>query len=236
MTTAMATPAAASATGTNAGDVRGGSNADTATGTRRPRRDAARNHQRVLDAARDLLGELGTEASMEQIAARAGVGVGTVYRRFPSKDSLIAELVSLVSAELIEAGERALEQDDGSGLETFLRAIGRSLADHRRWAGLLLPHDTRAKCSSVQVRAQLGRLLDNAHRAGTVCAQASQGDVMALVWSMRGLIEACGDGAPDAWQRYLDIHLTGLRCPGPLSATPAITADQLHELPVPRSA
>jgi AcrR family transcriptional regulator len=214
--------------------------APSATGApapaRRPRRDAARNHQRVLDAARDLLGELGAEASMEQIAARAGVGVGTVYRRFPSKDSLIDELVSLVSAELIEAGERALEQDDGSGLETFLRAIGRSLAEHRRWAGLLLPRETRTKCSSTQVRAQIGRLLDNAHRAGTVSAQARQGDVMALVWSMRGLIEACGDGPPDAWQRYLDIHLAGLRSPGQLSTTPAITQSQLRELPAPRSA
>lgn len=236
MTTASATATATAtvAVDTGTANVTGGTGA-TAARARRPRRDAARNHQRVLDAARELLGELGAEAGMEQIAARAGVGVGTVYRRFPSKDSLIEELVSLVSAELIEVGERALEQDDGSGLETFLRAIGRSLAEHRRWAGLLLPRETRAKCSSTQVRAQLGKLLDNAHRAGTISAQVRPGDVMALVWSMRGLIEACGDVAPDAWQRYLDIHLTGFRSPGPLSTTPAIAPDQLHELPASRS-
>ena len=65
-----------------------------------PRRDAVRNYQRILDAAREVLGESGADASMEQIAARAGVGVGTVYRRFASKDALIDELLRLALEEL----------------------------------------------------------------------------------------------------------------------------------------
>lgn len=206
----------------------------TGTPTRRPRRDAARNHQLVLEAARDLLGEYGPEASMEQIAARAGVGVGTVYRCFPGKDSLVTELVTLVTAELVEAGRQLLAQDDGTGLERFLRVIGQSFQDHRRWAGLLLPCSPLARSSGSEVRAQLALLLDNAHRAATIAAEVSLGDVMALVWSLRGLLEASGDVAPDAWRRYLDIHLAGLRSPGPLSTTPAITAAQLDQLPAPR--
>jgi AcrR family transcriptional regulator len=202
---------------------------------RRPRRDAARNHQLVLEAARDLLGEYGPEASMEQIAARAGVGVGTVYRRFPGKDSLVAELVTLVTAELVEAGQQLLAHDDGTGLERLLRVIGQSFQDHRRWAGLLLPCSPLARSSGSEVRAQLSLLLENAHQAGTIAAEVRLGDVMALVWSLRGLLESLGDVAPDAWRRYLDIHLAGLRSPEPLSATPAIMAAQLEQLPAPRT-
>ena len=77
------------------------------TATRAPaaRRDAVRNHHRILDAAREVLGESGADACMEEIAARAGVGVGTVYRRFASKDALIDELVRLAMEEVTAAAE-----------------------------------------------------------------------------------------------------------------------------------
>ncbi|HEV2633873.1 MAG TPA: helix-turn-helix domain-containing protein [Actinocrinis sp.] len=201
---------------------------------RRPRRDAARNHQLVLDAARELLGERGLDASMEQIAARAGVGVGTVYRRFPSKDSLVEELVTLVSEELVELGEQALDGDDGTGLEYYVRVICQSFADHRRWAGLLLPQASRTQYAGEVVRELLVKFLDNAQRDGTISAEVTPGDVMAMLWSMRGLIEAVGDMAPECWKRYLDIHLSGMRSAGPLSQNPAITTEQLRGLPANR--
>jgi len=206
----------------------------TGTPARRPRRDAARNHQLVIEAARELLGEYGPDASMEQIAARAGVGVGTVYRRFPGKESLVAELVTLVTAELVEVGRQLLAHDDGTGLEEFLRVIGQSFEDHRRWAGLLLPCAPPARSSGSEVRAQLALLLDNAHRAGTIAAEVRLGDVMVLIWGLRGLLESSGEVAPNAWRRYLDIHLAGLRSTEPLSSMPPITAAQLKQLPVPR--
>jgi AcrR family transcriptional regulator len=202
--------------------------------TRRPRRDAARTHQLIVEAARQVFGEAGVEASMEQIAARAGVGVGTVYRRFPSKDSLIDELVRLVTDELVGQGEQALALDDGAGLEAFLWAIGRSLAEHRRWAGLLLARSKRGEFQAGVIRDQIARLFGDARRAGTVGPGVELGDVMMLTWSLRGLIETCGDVAPDAWRRFLDIHLVALRSPGLLSTTPAVTSVQLAELPESR--
>src|ERR1700733_6766344 len=102
------------------------------------RRDAVRNYQRILDAARDVLGESGADASMEEIASRAGVGIGTVYRRFASKDALIDGLLRLALDELLVAADRALARTDGHGLEELLRAFGQSFAEHARYANLLL--------------------------------------------------------------------------------------------------
>lgn len=202
---------------------------------RAPRRDTARIQAQVLAAAREVLGEAGPEASMERIAARAGVGVGTVYRRFPGKESLVEQLVTLVTAELIEAGDRALAEDRGDGLERFLREIGRSLADNHRWSGLLLPGQPGTTCGTLAVRTRIAGLLENAQRHGTLPPEVALGDVMAMLWGMRGVVEVCGDVAPDAWQRYLDIHLAALRSPLPASTRPPISAAQLQQLPVSRA-
>ena len=89
-----------------------------------------------------MLGESGADACMEEIAARAGVGVGTVYRRFASKDALIDELLRLALEEVLSATDRALARADGYGLEELLRAFGQSFADHARYASLLLQRRT----------------------------------------------------------------------------------------------
>ena len=146
----------------------------TGTATRRPRRDAAQNYQLVVDAARELLGEAGVDASMEQIAARAGVGVGTLYRRFPCKESLVEELVRLVTDELAAAGERALEDDDGTGLEAFLREIGRSFTKHRHWVGLLLPGQPRTDSGAGAVRASGVKSFSASGKKSATMPSASQ--------------------------------------------------------------
>ena len=84
----------------------------------------------------------GADACMEEIAARAGVGVGTVYRRFASKDALIDELLRLALEEVLSSTDRALARADGYGLEELLRAFGQSFADHARYASLLLQRRT----------------------------------------------------------------------------------------------
>lgn len=172
------------------------------------RRDAVRNYHRILDAAREVLGESGADASMEEIAARAGVGIGTVYRKFASKDALIDELLRLAMEQLTAAAEQALARTDGHGLEQFLRALGRSFADHARYANLLLerPADPAA---GRRIRAAIGELAARAAAAGTVDPGTTVTDVMALIWALRGLVQAAG--APQDWPRFLDIHLAGMR-------------------------
>jgi AcrR family transcriptional regulator len=194
-----------------------------------PRRDAAANYERVLDAARQVFGERGADACMEEIAARAGVGIGTVYRRFASKNALIDELLRLALEEMSAAAERALAVAGGHGLEHFVRAAGQALADHAQYADLLLtrPADPRA---TAQIIAAIEELTARAVAAGTVHPDVTAGDVLALTWTLRGLVRATGAAAPDAWRRYLDIHLAGLRAPGPLTAVPPMSAWEMAAL------
>jgi AcrR family transcriptional regulator len=193
------------------------------------RRDAVRNYHRILDAAREVLGESGANANMEEIAARAGVGVGTVYRRFASKDALIDELLRLAMEEVLAATEVALARPDGCGLEEFLRAIGRSFADHARYANLLL--ERRAdSLAAGRIRTAVEELTARARTAGTVNPDITVGDVLALVWAMRGLVQTAGGVAPDAWQRFLDIHLAGLRSAASPSTVRSLSNRQLSKL------
>jgi AcrR family transcriptional regulator len=194
--------------------------------TSRPmRRDALRNQELVLDAAREVISEFGTEASMEQVASRAGVGVGTVYRRFPNKQALIDELVRIILNELITAARDALARGDGSGLETFLRTCGHSFSAHRGYADKLLG---RVKADAAEtLNGLMGDLLAQAQEFGTIGAQVTVGDVRATTWAVRGVIHTTGAIAPGAWERHLDIHLAGLRATVLPSNRPALTPGEL---------
>jgi AcrR family transcriptional regulator len=197
------------------------------------RRDAVRNYHRILEAARDVLGESGADASIEEIAARAGVGVGTVYRHFANKDALIDELLRLSMAEGLAVARQALACPGGDGLDRLLRGLGELFAGHARYAHLLLQRSTDG-AASQEMRAAVEELTARAHAAGTVNQDVTLGDVMALIWAMRGLTEATGEVAPETWRRFLDIHLAGLRARGQLSASPPMSAGQLSELLPPQ--
>jgi AcrR family transcriptional regulator len=174
------------------------------------RRDAVRNYERILDSARQVFGESGSDACIEEIAARAHVGVGTVYRRFASKHALMDELLRLALEELIEAADQALARTDGHGLEQLLRAFGQSFAEHASYANLLLEREPDPAATAA-IREATAELTARAVAAGTVGPGVTPSDVTALVAGMRGLVQAPGNLAPEVWQRFLDIHLTGLR-------------------------
>jgi AcrR family transcriptional regulator len=188
------------------------------------RRDAVRNYERVLDSAREVFGQSGSDACMEEIAARAHVGVGTVYRRFASKHALMDELLRLALDDLIEAAGEALARTDGRGLEHLLRAFGQSFAEHASYAHLLLEREPDPAATAT-IRAAIAELTGQAIAAGTVGPGVTTGDVTALLAGMRGLVQAPGDPAADTWQRFLDIHLAGLRtAAAPGGPAPAETA------------
>ncbi|MBV9593311.1 MAG: TetR/AcrR family transcriptional regulator [Actinobacteria bacterium] len=198
---------------------------DASTG----RSDAARNRGRVLDAAREVLAERGSDACIEEIAARAGVGIGTVYRHFGGKDALVDELLRVAIEQVSHAADAALRREDGGGLEEFLRAIGRCFAGHAKYAHLLMQRRSDGEAAR-RTRAAVEELTDAALRAGTIDPAVTSGDVMALIWAMRGLVEASSEFAPQVWERFLDIHLAGLRAPGSLSRARSLSARQVAEV------
>ncbi|WP_285599313.1 TetR/AcrR family transcriptional regulator [Kineosporia sp. NBRC 101731] len=197
--------------------------------TERPmRRDAARNSEAVLAAARDVISESGVEASMEQIASRAGVGVGTLYRHYPNKQALVDELVRIILDELISTARAGLEDEHGNGLETFLRAFGRSLARHHGYSAKLFSPGNETH--QQQLNALIADLHAQAFEHGRISPGVAFGDVRALMWALRGIVAVTGQSAPDAWQRHLDLHLAALRIDPAPSSRPAISDEQLQRI------
>jgi AcrR family transcriptional regulator len=195
------------------------------------RADAARNLARILDAAREVFAERGSEASMAEIAARAGVGTATIYRRFPTKEDLLAALFEQAVARIAaEAAEAAEAKDVGRALRGFMqRVVAAHLADR-----------SYCECAETNVKlrpgvqrrfdeliANVDRLLVRAKEAGEVREDVNAFDVPVLLMGVAqagGLLE---DRVPGAWKRYLDIVLDGLRPDGarPLSRRPLTARD-----------
>jgi AcrR family transcriptional regulator len=177
--------------------------------TRPLRADAARNLERVVDAATDLFAERGLEVGVDEIAARAGVGMGTLYRRFPNKDALIKFLVADLVSQTLLLADNALAEPDGIGLESLLRGVGELQAANpgcltRLWRDGFSPTELE------HLRGVLRRLLTRAHEAGAVRPEITVTDVSVLLWSLQQIVTMTVNAAPDAWRRHLDILLAGI--------------------------
>ncbi len=197
---------------------------------RATRRDSLRNRQLVLAAARDVLSAHGTEATMELIAGQAGVGVGTVYRHFPTKQALLDALVTDILTELNTAAATAADHG-GSGLEEFLRVLADSFATHRGYARMLAG-SIQATSGTDNLRSMIAQLLLQAREHGDVGPDVALGDVMCTIWALRGIVETSGATSPDAWKRYLDIHLAALRATQLPTAQAPLTARQLAAIAI----
>jgi AcrR family transcriptional regulator len=189
------------------------------------RRDAAENRARILAAARVIFDEEGLDAGMDEIARRAGVGVGTVYRRFDSKEELIAAALADLPAQLRELIAAAEEADSvADGFFGFLAAVGELQAAH---VGCLSRLWSSADAESRTETTELGRaLLERAQAAGVVRADLVYEDVSMLFWSLQGVIERTLAVHPDAWRRHLELLISGLRPGGEaLAGTPLSPAE-----------
>jgi AcrR family transcriptional regulator len=181
----------------------------TAPDGTRLRRDAADNHRRLLEAAVAEFNERGMDACVEQIAARAGVGIGTFYRRFGTKEALVDRLVDDLLIELAESAKRSIAAGDADGLELFLREVSTALAHHRGILARLWSANGTAH--SAVLRPLVLQLLSTAQDQGAIRTEITGNDLSVLMWSMRGIIELTGDAARAACQRHLDIVLAGMR-------------------------
>jgi AcrR family transcriptional regulator len=201
--------------------------ADSAPAAPHLRRDAARNRGKILAAARATFAEDGVDVGVEVIAQRAGVGVGTLYRRFPTKELLIQAVVNEVLERVLTAAQTAVElESPAEGFNEYLRAVGRLQFEH---AGCL----TRLwEATPDHVRTQIAEvtreLLSRAQDAGAVRGDLVYEDVIVLFWSLRGVIETTATVSPDAWLRHLDLLLDALAPTDRPLEHPPLTAEQVE--------
>jgi AcrR family transcriptional regulator len=194
------------------------------------RKDAARNRQRILDAAYELFAARGLSVTLNDIAHYAGVGVGTVYRHFPDREQLIDGLfeqrIDEVAALLQEAVE---DPDPWHGLTHFLEGNLALQAQDRGLRELILgaaggfERLARARARLYPIGAQL---IARAHDAGALRADIEPQDLPLIQLMLSSVIDVGQDVAPDLWRRYLAIVLRGLRAD-------AGTPEQLPAAPPP---
>jgi AcrR family transcriptional regulator len=178
------------------------------------RADAERNRKRLLEAAMTLFRERGLEVSVTEIAQAAGVGRGTLFRNFASKEDLIAAIVADRMEEAASGGEALLQAEDpGEALFEFLGdLIGRQQLDHavadaieETW----LARD-EIRCAHAEFLGVLERLLKRAQRAGCVRADVGATDVLMLFKGACVAASAFGHGDPEILARHLDLIRAGL--------------------------
>ncbi len=208
----------------------------TATRTARgTRRDARRNRERLIAAAHELLASGGVDVSVRDIAGHAGVGVGTLYRHFPTRGDLVDAVLEDAFEELIALAQDALEEPDAwSG---FTRFIEHALDLNARNRGLKDVVETHAHgregaaAMRDRLRLLIARLVERARAEGTLRADFTPQDIPMLFWSSDRVIELAGNVAPDLWRRQLGFVLDGLRSAAatPL-AEPSLTAKQLQQV------
>jgi AcrR family transcriptional regulator len=180
------------------------------------RADARRNREKILAAATVAFRECGLDSQVEDIARRAGVGIGTVYRHFPTKETLIAALAEAHFDRLADIVEEALAQE-GDAWEVFSAAIWRAAepaAADLAWceivAGHQRPLDDRLR-GQLRLAAASDALIKRAQASGQIRADAGVADLQAIMCGLGHVATAARAGAPLDWRRYLTISLDGLR-------------------------
>jgi AcrR family transcriptional regulator len=192
------------------------------------RADAQRNRDRILGAAREAVAEVGVDATMDDIARRAGVAVGTLYRHFPAKDDLLVAVMDDSMEQIAAVTEQALaDVDGGAPLGTALGGLFREVAA-RFPEDLALKAATGRLGSDGDLAAQFGAeiaaappgsavlravtaitaVLDRARAAGAVRADLTLDDLVALLAAMPGR-----EAPAEMRERLVDIVIAGLTSP-----------------------
>lgn len=186
----------------------------------RPQRaDAQRNRARVLDAAEELFAESGNGATIEDIAKRAGVGVGTVCRHFPTKQALLDEVLTQSFRELLADADQALASDEPAvAFEQFVHRLALHQA-RRRMLAEQMATELELPPAAVELKAgmrgAITELLGRAQAAGAIRDDISPADT-SLLFAGIAQITAIAGGDPEVRDRYVAVMLDGLR---PAAAT-----------------
>ena len=183
--------------------------------TRPLRKDAERNRQRILQAAAEVFTEKGLRATLDDVADRAGVGVGTVYRRFPDKEALVEALFTDRLDTVVGYAEQALaEPDPWTGLAFFLERAATVIAGDRGLRQILMyatyGHD-RAEQARTRMQPVVTKVVERAQAAGVLRADLHPTDIPLLEFMLSASAEYAMHVRPEIWRRYLALMLDALR-------------------------
>jgi AcrR family transcriptional regulator len=190
--------------------------ATTQIETGRPlRADARRNHERILEAAREVFADCGVDAQMDDVARRACVGVGTVYRHFPTKEALLVELVRQ-KFRVFAAGVRAALERDEEPFDVFAATLRRNAdvcagdsAMQHALSGIGEHIWAQAQAEYDELNALSEELIARAQRAGTMRPDVRATDIAML---MCGVSSTMTHNAPGFdWHRHLELVIDMLR-------------------------
>jgi AcrR family transcriptional regulator len=190
------------------------------------RRDAEANLERVLEAAAAVFSEHGWETSIEEVARRAQVGLGTVYRRFENKTALVDELARRLLEDVVRIAERHLDDPGGTGLVRYLWEIGELLAGHSGLVGRMwnVPGTAPVIARSRELQ---GALLAEAQRHRLVRDELTAEDVAVALWSVQGVLDVTRGTPVIAWRRHLEVVIEGLRPTGRVLSNPPLTPAEM---------
>jgi AcrR family transcriptional regulator len=189
--------------------------------------DAARNRKRVLEAAAHEHARHGAALGMQDVARRAGVGIGTVYRHFPSRQALIEAIATpFFERGLALARSVQAETTPGERFAVYVRGFARALATSGvygqcRWDA------PAAEPVRTELRQLIGAFVDEGKRRGALRADFTAEDAFALLWTVAALVEAANGAIPEVWQRHVELVLDSLRGSPPRDlAAPPLKREQ----------
>jgi AcrR family transcriptional regulator len=181
---------------------------------RKLRADAARNRQRVLAAAAEVFAERGLDVSLDEVAHAAGVGVGTLYRRFPDKQALVDALFEdKVENMVVLAREAEAFEDPWEGFVYFMEhALERQVRNRGLREVLLRSEFVCAGAARTReaVTPILTAIIERAQASGKLRPDVVVNDVPMLVTMLGAVSDYVGPNDPELWQRYMVLILDGL--------------------------
>lgn len=199
------------------------------------RSDARRNRAALVASARELFAREGVDVPVEEITHHAGLGMGTLYRHFPTKDDLIDAVLEDAFAGIVRLAEEAAVADDAwAGFTGFLQGALDLHSQNRGVKDMLAirQHGSRhAAAMRRRMRPLFRQMIERAHEQGTLRKDFTTEDMPLVFWSAMRVIETTAKVAPDVWRRYLAFMLDGLRAGAatPLP-TPSLTGSQLARI------
>jgi AcrR family transcriptional regulator len=194
------------------------------------RSDAERNRARVVAAARTVFAREGLSASMASVAREAGVGIATLFRRFPAKEELVAAVFADRMDAYADAVAAALaDPDPWRGFTGYIRAACAMQAADYGFADVLTTTFPTAKALEArrsEAYAGIVQVIDRAKAAGRLREDFHPSDLVLIHMANAGVVNATGDAAPGAWRRVVALFIQSLEAParGPLPDSPEDSA------------